>query len=137
MAYSARRVDYFYTTVSARPNEAYELLTHLASLGINFLALNSVPMGPASIQLTLFPEDPHKLQTVAKQANLALDGPYPAVLVLGDDEIGALARVHDRLHEQHVDVYASNAVTDGRGYFAYVLYVRPGDADKAAQALRG
>jgi len=137
MAYMARRVDYFYATLSARQDEAYDLLTHLASLGINFLALTSVPIGPASIQLTLFPEDPHKLQNVAKQVKLALEGPFPAVLVQGDDEIGALARVHDRLHSNHVDVYASNAVTDGRGYFGYVLYVRPGDADKAAQALKG
>jgi hypothetical protein len=136
MAYTARRVDYFYTTVSAGPDEAYDVLTHLASLGINFVALTSVPIGPASIQLTLFPEDPHKLQSVAKQVKLVLDGPYPAVLVQGDDEIGALARVHDRLHTHHVDVYASNAVTDGKGFFGYVLYVRPGDADKAAQALR-
>jgi hypothetical protein len=136
MAYTARRVDYFYTTVSAQPNEAYDLLTHLASLGINFLALNSVPLGPASIQLTLFPEDSHKLLSMAKQVNLTLDGPYPAVLVQGDDEIGALSKIHDRLRAHHVDVYASNAVTDGRGYFGYVLYVRPGDADKSAQALR-
>lgn len=136
MGYTARRVDYFYTTVSAQPNEAYDLLTHLASLGINFLALNSVPIGPASIQLTLFPEDPHRLQSVAKQAKLTLDGPYPAVLVQGDDEIGALARIHDRLRANHVDVYASNAVTDGKGFFGYVLYVRPGDADKSARALR-
>jgi hypothetical protein len=137
MAYTARRVDYFYTTVSAGPGEAYDLLTHLASLGINFLALNSVPMGPASVQHTLFPEDSHKLQTVAKQVKLTLDGPYPAVLVQGDDELGVLAKVHDRLHTHHVDVYASNAVTDGRGGFGYILYVRPADADKASQALRG
>ena len=136
MAYTARRADYFYTTVSGSPDEAHEMLTHLASLGINFLALTSVPIGPASTQLTLFPSDTHKMQSVAKDVKLTLDGPFPAVMVSGDDEIGVLARIHDRLHAHHVDVYASSAVTDGKGYFGYVLYVRPGDADKAAEALK-
>lgn len=136
MAYSARRVEYFYTTVSGEPGEAYELLTNLASLGVNLLALTSVPMGPESVQLTLFPEDPHKLQGAAKGAGLALDGPHPALLVHGDDKIGALAQIHEKLRHGGVIAYASTAVTDGRGYYGYVLYVRPQDADVAARALK-
>ena len=137
MAYTARRVDYFYTTVNATADEAYELLANLAALGVNFQALTSVPIGPASTQLTVFPEDPAKLQAVAKQVGLALQGPNPAVLVQGDDEVGALARIHQGVREAHVDVYASSGVTDGRGRYGYVLYVRPADAERAARALGG
>ncbi len=135
MAYTARRVEYFYTTVSGEAGEAYELLTSLAKLGVNLLALTSVPMGPRSTQLTLFPEDPLKLQNVASGAGLILNGPHPAVLVQGDDEIGALARVHRLLCGSGVDVYASTCVTDGRGYYGYILYLRPEDAERATRAL--
>jgi len=135
MAYTARKVDYFYCTVSGRTDEAYELLAHLAGLGVNFVALTSVPVGPSRTQLTVFPEDPARLLAVAKQVGLALDGPHPAVLVQGDDEIGALSRIHERMSQERVDVYATSGVTDGRGRYGYILYVRPGDAERAARSF--
>ncbi len=68
----------------------------------------------------------------AGNAGLALDGPHPALLVQGDDELGALAGVHERLYEANVNVYASSGVADGGGSYGYVVYVRPEDFEKAA-----
>ena len=136
MAYAARRVEYFYTTVTGASNEAYELLTHLADLGVNLVAMNSMPLGPESVQLTLFPEDTLKLQSAARNGNLRLDGPHTAVLVQGDDEVGAIARLHHRLGAARVNVYATSGVTDDKGMFGYILFMRPEDADRAVQALR-
>ena len=135
MATQVRKVQYFYATVRGEPDEAFAILTHFASQGVNLLALNSVPIGPDSTQFTLFPEEPTRLAETARAANLPLDGPHHALLVQGDDELGVLAKVHKRLHQAGVEVYASNAVTDGRGYFGYVLYVRAADAERAATAL--
>lgn len=135
MATSVRRVQYFYATVRGAPDEAFAVLDHLARQGVNLLALNSVPIGPDSTQFTLFPEDPSRFADKARAARLALDGPHHALLVQGDDEIGAVARVHARLHRAGVAVYASNAVTDGRGHFGYVLYLRAADAERAAAEL--
>ena len=53
----------------------------------------------------------------AKQAGLVMDGPHPALLVRGDDELGALAEVHMKLYTAKVNVYASSGVADGRGEF--------------------
>jgi len=135
MAVTVRRVEYFHTTVSGDPGDAFELLTHLARLGVNLVAMSSVPLGPEATQLTLFPEDSHKLQAAARSASLTLNGPHAAVLAQGDDVIGAIADIHRRLQQHGVEVYASSAVTDGKGYFGYVLYVRSEDAARAAQAL--
>ena len=135
MATKVRKVQYFYATVRGEPEEAFAVLTHFAGQGVNLLALNSVPMGPDSTQFTLFPEEPSRLAETARAANLALDGPHHALLVQGDDEIGAVSKVHSRLHQAGVEVYASNAVTDGRGHFGYVLYLRAADAERAAAAL--
>jgi hypothetical protein len=135
MAFNIRRVDYYYTTVEDVPGEAYKLLTRLAGLGVNLLAFNAVPVGPARTQLTLFPEEGAKLSDAARKANFPVDGPHKAILVQGDDELGALASVHERLYQARVNVYASTGVTDGQGSYGWILYVRSDDYDRAAQAL--
>jgi hypothetical protein len=135
MTCSVRRVDYFSTTVKDRPGEAYQLLTTLADLGINLLAFTAVPIGPLHTQLTIFPEDAGKLTREAEQDRLVLDGPHPALLVQGDDELGALAEFHERLADARVNVYASTGVADGSGSFGYIIYVRPEDYDRAVEAL--
>lgn len=136
MPTSVRRIQYFYATVRGEPDDAYGLLTHLAEQGVNLVAINTVPMGPEATQLTLFPDDTMKLRNVAQEAGLALEGPHDALLVQGDDEIGAVAKLHARLNRAGVHVYASNAVTDGRGYFGYVLYLRGEQAEQAAAVLK-
>ena len=136
MAVSVRRVEYFYASVRGEPDNAYDLLSQLATQSVNLLALNTVPMGPASTQLTLFPEDPMRLQNAARSAGMSLDGPHTAVLVQGEDELGAIARVHSRLLKAGVHVFASSAVVDGRGHFGYVLYMRPEHVDRALATLK-
>ena len=135
MACSVRRVDYFSTTVRDQPGKAYELLRTLADLGISLLAFTAVPIGPLHTQLTIFAEDSGKLACEAQKDHLVLDGPHPALLVQGDDELGALAEFHMRLSVARVNVYASIGVADGRGSFGYIIYVRPEDYDRAVVAL--
>jgi hypothetical protein len=135
MAFKIQRVEYFTTTVQDQPGEAYKLLSQLADLGLNLLAFTAVPVGPLRAQLTIFPEDPAKMAGAARKAALSLDGPHPALLVQGDDELGALARIHKKLYEADVNVYASSGVADGRGSFGYVIYLKPDDCARAAAAL--
>jgi hypothetical protein len=135
MAFRIRRVDYYYTSVKDEPGAAYRILSQLAGLGVNLLAFTAVPVGPTRAQLAIFPENDGKLTSAARQAGLVLDGPHAALLVQGDDELGALAGVHERLFQAGVDVYASSGVTDGRGSFGYVVYVREDQFERAAKAL--
>jgi hypothetical protein len=135
MAFKIRRVDYFYTTVKDQPGEAYKVLSILASLGINLLAITAVPFGPMSTQLTIFPEDTGKLRSEAQKSGLKLDGPQSAFLIQGDDKLGALVEVHMKLYEANVNVYASSGVADGKGTYGYIIYVQPDDYERAAAAL--
>ena len=66
---------------------------------------------------------------------MTLDGPHPALLVQGDDEVGALAVIHEKLRDANVHVFASTGVADGRGGYGYIIYVRPEDFERAAKAL--
>jgi len=135
MAVHIRRVDYFYVNVRDQPGEAYRLLTALAARRINLLAFTAVPTGEARAQLTIFPDDPQHLISEARNAALALDGPYHALLVQGDDELGTLADVHHQLFDAGVNVYAASGVADGRHGFGYLIYIRPEDFEKAAHTL--
>jgi hypothetical protein len=130
-----RRVDYFHTTIRDRPGESYQVLTQLADLGLNLVAFTAIPMGPTHTQLTLFPEDTGKMEYVAHRAGMRLEGPHQAFLVQGDDKLGALTEIHEALYRADVNIYASSGVTDGKGTFGYLIYVRPDSYDRAAAAL--
>lgn len=135
MGFNISRVEYFYSTVKDEPGEGYKLLSMLAELGINLLAFTAVPVGPMRTQLTIFPEDAAQMLDKARSAGIPLDGPHPALLVQGDDRLGAFADIHVKLYKARVNVYASSGVTDGRGSYGYILYVRPEEFDQAAKAL--
>ena len=135
MAYSVRRANYYYIMVQDQAGEAYRLLAQLAGLGINLQAFSAVPIGPNHTQLAVFPEAEDRLESEAKLAGLSLDGPHPALLVQGDDELGALAEIHEQLFRAQVNVYAASGVADGRGGFGYVIYLRPEQFETAAGAL--
>jgi hypothetical protein len=135
MAYSVRRVDYFYITVEDHPGEAYRLLSTLATMGVNLVAFTAVPLGAQRTQLTIFPDDSSSATDASKRAGIALTGPQPAFLVQGDDEMGTLSTVHQKLYEAKVNVSASSGVTDGKGSFGYIIYVRLADYEMAAKAL--
>lgn len=135
MAFSVRRAEYYYASVPDDIGDAYRVLSDLADRGVNLLAFTAVPVGPTLAQFTLFPEDSKKLAAEAGLAGLALEGPHHALLVQGDDELGAFASIHERLAEAHVDIYASSGVTDGQGLFGYVIYVREDQFDEAVTAL--
>ena len=130
-----QRVEYYYTTVRDQPGEAYKLLNMLAGVGINQLAFSAIPIGPNSTQLAIFPEDPQKFIHEAKASGMALDGPHHALLIQGDDELGTLADIHHKLYEAGINVFSSSGVTDGKGSFGYLIYIRGEDFERAATTL--
>lgn len=136
MSVDIQPIDYFYTTVEDQPGEAYRLLSILEERTINLLAFTAVPVGSSRTQLALFPEDSRQLLHEAKQTGLELEGPHQAILVQGDDEMGALVDIHRQLFEAGVNIYASTGLADGKGSFGYLIYVRAEEFDAAMRALK-
>ncbi len=136
MAYSIRRIDYFYVTVRDEPGEAYRLLARLADLGINLLAFAAIPMGSNNTQLWVFPEDTPRAIHSAHKAGMQIEGPNHAILVQGDDALAAIAGIHEQLYEANVNVYASSGVSDSKGSYGYIIYIKPEDYGRAVAALR-
>ena len=135
MGHTIRRVEYFYTTVNDRPGEALRFLTSLADLGVNLLSFTAIPVGLHQTQLTIFPEDAHRLTDQSERVGFTVEGPHPAVLVQGEDVPGALVGIHETLFDAGINVFAATGVSGGSGSFGYVMHVRPADFERAAGLL--
>ena len=134
MPTQTRKIQYYNVTIKDEPGEAFKVLTYLSELGVNMQAFSAVPMGP-SMLLTVFPDNPAKLSAEMRYAGKELDGPHYAILVQGDDEIGALASIHEILYDAGINVSAANGISDGKGGFGYVIFIRSNEFEKAAKAL--
>lgn len=135
MAESVKRVEYYYAVVEDRPGEARRLLEFCSAHGVSLNNLTAFPVSEGKAQIDFFPEDIDTLKVAAEEAGVPLKGPKKAFLIQGDDRLGVLVEYHLRLAGAGVNVYAANGTNDGRGGFGYVLWVRPEDYEKAAQAL--
>ena len=135
MALTVRPTEYFYVNTRDEVGAAYHLLSALAERGVDLLAFTAVPNGADRAQFALFPEDPAHFVDEARRAQIDAEGPHHALLVQGDDELGRLAGIHERLFKAGVNVYAASGVGDGRGSFGYVVYVREDDFPRAIEAL--
>ena len=135
MATEVRKVEYFYCNVQDQPGEAYKLLNLFADVGVNLVAFSAVPSGLLNTQFTLFPEDSEKLKAEAINASINIQGPVPALFIHGDDELGVLSDIHKKLFDAGVNVVASTAITDGKGGFGYVVYLRTEQFKSALEAL--
>lgn len=136
MSFSIRRIEYFHTTIRDEPGEGFAVLSALASQSVNLMAFTAVPLGRNETQLTLYPEIASALSRAAAASGMRMDGPHPAILVQGDDELGAIAGIHRQLATAGLNVVSASGVTDGRGSFGYVIHLRPGEVERAAEVLR-
>jgi hypothetical protein len=135
MAEKIRKVQYFYATIEDRPGTASELLRNLSERNVNLNALTAFPLGDGRSQVDFFPEKPEQLIKAALDAGITLVGPKRAFLIQGDDKVGALHEHHLKLSDAGINVHAVNGVVDGQGRFGYVLWVKPEDYEKAAEAF--
>ena len=135
MPRTIRAIDYYYAEVADRTGAACLVLKELAGRGVNLLVFHIIPGSTTSTQLALFPEDPDNMIEALDSNGLDLNGPHRALLIQGDDELGALVDIHRRLFDAGINVSSSSGITDGSKGFGYVIYLRPEDIDRALSLL--
>jgi hypothetical protein len=128
-------VDYYYTTVANRPGQGCKFLESLAAGEVNLLAFNAFPVGTENTQLVIYPQNATWLGELARRQGLTLHGPHHALLVQGDDELGALMRIHQKLCDADINVSSSTGLTDGHGRYRYIMHVQPEEYDRALEVL--
>ena len=133
MADTIRLVEYYYLMVPNKPGEGARLLDTLRQEGVNLLAFSAFPEGRRA-QVDLIPAEAAALRLAAKKAKWKLTGPKRGFLVQGDDRVGAVADLLDRLAAAKINVTALDAVcADGR--FGVIFWVAPRDVKKTAALL--
>lgn len=128
-------VDYYYATVANRPGQGCAFLMSLAAGEVNLLAFNAYPISAELTQLVIYPQNATWLGELARRQGLVLHGPHYALLVQGDDELGALTSIHERLGSAQINVSSSTGLTDGHGRYRYIMHVQPEDYDRALEVL--
>jgi hypothetical protein len=130
MTETVRLVDYFYVMVPNKPGEGARALAALREAGVNLLAFSGFPQGRRA-QLDFVPADAAAFKQAAKRAKWKPVGPKRGFLVQGDDRLGAVADLLERLARAKINVTAIDAVTV-EGRYGAILWVASKDVKKAA-----
>ena len=134
MADSIRLVDYFYITAPNKAGEGARALNTLKKAGVNLLAFSGFPQGRRA-QLDFIPADPAAFKQAAKGAKWKVVGPKRGFLVQGDDRVGAVAELLERLAAAKINVSAIDALSVAEGRYGAIFWVAPKDVKRAAGLL--
>jgi len=129
-----RKVVYFSMQVPNRPGVGVEMLRAIAEGKQNLLAFTGFPNG-AKAQVDFVPSKPGDFARGARKAGVKLGKKKTAFLVQGDDRVGALVRVLEKLAEARINMVAMDAVTAGAGRYGAIFWVKPKDVARASRLL--
>jgi hypothetical protein len=135
MAARIYSVEYYYSTVEDQPGQGCRFLEMLAAEQVNLLAFNAFPISGAKTQLIIYPLNSTWLADVARRKGLMLQGPFHALMIHGDDELGALVGIHQKLCAADINVASATGLSNGRGGYRYIMHVSPEDFDRAVEVL--
>lgn len=129
-----RKTDYFSMEVPNKIGEGARLLGALRDAGVNLLGFTGFPTGRRA-QVDFIPEDTASFKAAARKLGMKV-GPRKSVfLVQGDDRVGAIAEIVDKIAGAGINMTAMDAVATGGGRYSAMFWVAPRDANKVAKAL--
>ncbi|OGA13936.1 MAG: hypothetical protein A3G25_10735 [Betaproteobacteria bacterium RIFCSPLOWO2_12_FULL_63_13] len=134
MAYRIRKADYFSMQVSNRAGEGVRLLKGLRDHGVNLLAFTGFPNGRKA-QVDLIPENTAALRRAAKKLKINLGKNKKVFLLQGDDRVGALVAVLEKLAAVRISVTAMDAACAGKGRYGAIFWVKPKYVTRAARVI--
>jgi hypothetical protein len=135
MADRVSKVSYCHLEVPSRSGQGAEVLGALAEAGINLQAFSGFPIGGGKAQVDLVTADLARVRRVAARQGWRLSKTKRAFLVQGDDRVGAVHQQVRKLAERKINITAADALSAGKGRWAMILWVKPRDYARAAQAL--
>ena len=134
MADLIRIAQYYKVQIANKPGTLAGALAPLREAGVNLLAVHAFPRSRRT-QVDVVPEDVTAFKDVAKANKLKIQGPKMCLLVEGDDRLGSLGDLADRLRLAKINMIAATGIAAGLGRFGAILWVKPGDVKKAAKVF--
>jgi hypothetical protein len=132
-----KRIDYFYVTVPDKPGAAERVLAALQRAGLNLLGVSAFPHGARRSQLDLVPEGSAAFAKAAKSTGLELrlSKKKSGFLIQGEDRVGAIAEIAQKLAQAQINITSVQAFCAGAGRYGGMLWVKASDLRKAAKVL--
>ena len=134
MAETVRLIDYYSMEVSDRPGAAHQILEQLREARVYLLTVSGFPKGRRA-QLDFVPANASAFRAVARKAGWKLGGPKKGFLIYGDDRVGVVADLLEKLTTVKINVTATQAIIAGGDRFGMILWVKPRDVRRASKAL--
>jgi hypothetical protein len=127
--------EYYNVVVDDDSGAATKMLAIIAKIGVSLLAYKSISMENKKTRFTLFAIKSKEMSSSIKKEGLAVEGPFPALFVHGDDVPGALAGIFERLAEEDIVVKESSGIANINNGYGVVLYFNKDDVERAYTAL--
>ena len=135
MADVVKCIEYYYTVVPDRPGAGAKVLNALKAARVNLLAFTGFPCSVGHAQLDFVPSNQRAFRAAALKAGIKLEGPKTAFLIQGQDRVGVIADITNKLAEAHINVTALDAVAVGRRRYGAILWVKSRNVSRAAKIL--
>lgn len=134
MADRIRKLAYFAARIPNRVGQGAQLVEALRQEGVNLLGFTGFPQR-RSVQVDFIPEDTSAFLRAARRLKLKLGKKKTVFLIQGDDRVGALSRVLEKLAAARITIVALDAVSAGKGRYGAMFWVRPKRVAKAARLI--
>ena len=135
MSDKAYRVDYYKAVISNRPGEGAKILGALKKEGINLLGFTGFPRKSKS-QIDFIPQNSKAFTAAAKRIGLRVTKKETGFLVQGQDKVGAIANIMEKLGKAKINITAIDALCAGKGRFGTIFWVKKPNVNKAAKILK-
>ncbi len=136
MAEEITKFDYHYVVIDNDGSRTAEIVSALSQAGINLLAFSEFPVSASKSQLDLIAENADSLEHAVRDLGLQLSARKSGFLVRGGDRPSAAAIALVRLAGAHIAVTSVQSISAGAGRFGALIWVKPEDVARAAQALQ-
>ena len=134
MADRITKAFYWKLAIPDRPGEGARVLRALKDHKVNLVAFSGFPRGRKT-QMDFVPANAAAFQKAMKKAGFRVSGKKTAFLIQGGDRVGAIHRIMEKLGKAGINATAVDAVTDGKGHYGAILWVKPAEVRKAAKVL--
>jgi hypothetical protein len=134
MADRIRKTEYYKLETPNRPGEGARILKVLRDAKVSLVAFTGFPQGRKT-QMDFIPRNGAAFRKAMKRAGLPVSGKKTVFLIQGSDRVGAIHRVMDTLGKAGINATAIDAVTDGKGHYGALLWVKEADVRMAGKVL--